>query len=257
MENIIELKKVSKSYFETNLLKAISFSIIKGRIAGLIGETGSGKSTIAKIIVGLEESDGGEVLFKNIPLSKLKNRGFNDCASIQYIFQDPYSAVNPGYKVEAVLMEAIRLCKRNGRTDIMTAEQALEAVGLQDYEFWKNKKVETLSGGQKQRLCIARAIIPRPELIIADESTAMLDSDACREILYILKQLSKDMGLSLMIITHQLEVASFVCDDILVLHNGIIIEADTAEQVINSPKSLYTLELVESMKFFNIKEGEL
>ncbi|WP_350344610.1 dipeptide/oligopeptide/nickel ABC transporter ATP-binding protein [Proteinivorax tanatarense] len=251
MNDLVEVRSVNKAFgkLERNVLDNVSLSIKENTILGFLGETGSGKTTLAKIIVGLENPDSGTVYLKGSKLLGLKKRSFSQCSEIQYIFQDPYSAMESYFTVEDILLEPFIICKKNKHISL-SPKQALKMVGINDYAIWKNKKISTLSGGQRQKICIARALIPNPKLIIADESTSMLDKESTNEILKIFKELKKNNKLSLLLISHQLNVVMEICDEICVLKNGEIIEHDKKDDVINRPKNRYTKKILDSMNFF-------
>lgn len=182
------------------VLKNVNFKLRSGGIVALIGDSGGGKTTFCRVLTGLEKASAGKILFKGKELGPLRGRSFANCASIQYIFQDPYAALGAESTVCSVLREPVSLCRKR-RRDYMPAEEALEWAGLPAATFL-SRKIKTLSGGQRQRVGIARALIPRPDLIIADECTSMLDGQSAAEIGRIFKQLNQKLGLSFIIVTH-------------------------------------------------------
>lgn len=250
MSVLMNIDSVNKSYrkgkMQNHILKNVNMKIEKGKIITLLGESGGGKTTLAKLIIGLEELDTGEIFFKDRNLHKLKKRTFNDCVSIQYIFQDPYAALEEKTNVLKTLEEPVKLCKRN-RKDYMKPEDALKMVGIQDKDFIY-KKINTLSGGQRQKVCIARALITKPDFIIADECTAMLDEKSSKEIIRIFKRLNEDLNLTFLIITHNSYIIHNLSTEIYVMNKGKIIEFGNKYRILNSPKHQYTKKYIESMK---------
>ncbi|SCY89018.1 ABC transporter ATP-binding protein [Alkaliphilus peptidifermentans] len=249
---LLEVKRLHKRYKKSKeeIIKDLNLKIEEGKAIGLLGETGCGKTTLAKLIVGLEAPDYGDVLLNNQSLPVFSKRSFNCCAAIQYIFQDPYSSLDVDCSIEEVLMEPVKLCRKNGRENIINPQAAMELIGIKNYEEWRKKKIVTLSGGQRQKIAIARAIIPKPKLIIADECTSMLDSTSAKEILEIFKLLKYQFNMSFLVITHQLLIIEGICDDIYVLKDGCVIEEGKAEDILTKAKSSYVKELIESMKLF-------
>ncbi|SDL01589.1 ABC transporter ATP-binding protein [Natronincola ferrireducens] len=259
MKELLKVADISKSFYirqEKQILKNVNMSLFEGIATGLLGETGSGKTTLARLIVGLETPNRGEILFKNKKMPNLRRRKFSDCVDIQYIFQDPYSALESEATVEEVLIEPLKLCKKYNFSSVLTPDKALEVVGIKNYSQWYHRRVHTLSGGQRQKICIARAIIPRPRLLIADESTSMLDDESSDEILEIIGKIKKQFNMALLIITHQLKIIERICDRIYILHNGEIIEQGKAETVLNFPEEVYTKQLLECMNLFRGVKNE-
>jgi ABC-type glutathione transport system ATPase component len=249
---LLSVVNVGKSYRtfkgQTRILRGVSFDLPKGSMAGLLGESGSGKTTIARIITGQEKPDRGSVYLDGNLLLPLGKRPFSHAADIQYVFQDPYAALEPGYTVEQTLKEPLWLCRRRRRQNTINPQEALDKVGL-TYAKWAFKKIGELSGGQRQRVAIARALIPRPRLLIADESTSMLDVETANSILDVLQAVNAETGLSVLFITHQFSVIHKTCDLVFVLYKGFIVERGETSAVMNFPSSEYTRQLFESMKF--------
>ena len=254
LQKLIEVRNITKSFGKTKpkqVLDDVSIDIKKRKILGLLGETGSGKTTLAKHIIGLYSPDSGEIFLENKKVKDLKKRKFEDCAKIQYIFQDPYSAMDEYLLVEDILLEPFNICKKYKHKNFLTPKKAMSTIGIDDYDNWRYKKIATLSGGQRQKVCIARALVPCPKLLIADESTSMLDKASTKEILEILKQLKNKNKISILLISHQINVIKKICDDIAILNNAKIIETGKTNEIINNPKKDYTKELIECMDLFS------
>ncbi len=226
-------------------LGPVSLSVHKGCSIAIIGESGSGKTTLGLILAGLIKQTSGEVFFKGTPLGiAVKKRGFRK--SVQIVFQNPFDAVDPLYTIKEYLEEALplsfkRLPKKERREKILSA---LDAVGLSGQN--PDKFPAELSGGQLQRVCIARSLLPGPEVLIMDEPTSALDKRAEGRIIGLIKKLQMDMRFSLVFITHDLNLAREIADGIVLLRNGTIVEAADTGEFFNGPKSEYGKRLLLS-----------
>jgi peptide/nickel transport system ATP-binding protein len=218
-------------------LGEVSFSIHEGESIGLIGESGSGKSTISKLMVQLERPSGGNIMydFRNKkPLS----------SNVQMIFQDPFAALNPAVRTGSMLKEVLRHHQPGipaEQLDIHVDELLLK-VGLSAAD--KAKYPSGFSGGQRQRLCIARALAAKPALLICDESTSALDLSVQAQILNLLKHLQITENLSILMITHSMAVAAWFCNYLIVLKNGHIVEQGQASELVSHPKDDYTKAMI-------------
>ncbi|MDI1233622.1 MAG: ABC transporter ATP-binding protein [bacterium] len=236
---ILNVAHLDKTYNQTyKALEDISFSIKEGESIGLIGESGSGKSTISKILVNLEKASGGHFEFN------FKNGG-NLPSNVQMVFQDPFAALNPSLKIKTMLEDVFKLHqpdvkKANLKNEM---EQLLMKVGLQGSDL--EKYPSNFSGGQRQRLCIARALAAKPTLLICDEATSALDLSVQAQILNLLKDLQNSEQLTILMITHSMAVAAWFCNRIIVLKNGSIVEQGDAEQLFANPENAYTKLLFE------------
>jgi len=230
MNTILKLSNIKKTfktgYGNKEVLKGVDFSLNRGEAVALLGESGGGKTTLAKIIVGLEEPTEGEVIFKGHKLKGIRKRSFKQAASIQYIFQDPYGSLEEEARVNETLYEPIKYCKRNNE-DYFSIEEALSFIKMEG-KVYGNRKIKTLSGGQRQRIAIARALIPKPEIIIADEATSMIDEDQTIEILEILKEIKEELKISIIFITHNIKLFTVLCDDFYILDKGQIMDKEEA-----------------------------
>lgn len=213
------------------VLNNVCFGIKNGEIVGLLGESGSGKSTIAKAILGM------------VPYTGKITHG---SAKPQMVFQDPYSSLNPSKKVGWLLKEALYLDgERDKEVLDKAASDMINMVGLSD-EFLIRYPNE-LSGGQRQRVCIGLSLMQNPKLLIADEPVSALDVTIQAQILKLLDELQEKMGLSILFISHDLRVVYNVCDRVLVLKNGVIVEEGDPKEVYSSPKHEYTKQLLDSL----------
>jgi peptide/nickel transport system ATP-binding protein len=218
-------------------------------ITALVGESGSGKTTIARLLLGITEPSEGEVLYKGADLRKLSSadrRVFR--RDIQVIFQDPFEAYNPFYKVDHVLETPVlnfglAASRAEARRLI---EETLRAIGLRPEETL-GRYPHQLSGGQRQRIMVARALLIRPRVIIADEPVSMVDASLRATILGSLRQLHDEFGISVIYITHDLTTAYQISQNVIVLYRGLIAEAGEAERVVREPKHPYTQLLIGSI----------
>ena len=241
MKEILSVKNLNKSFESGFKLKNINFDIKEGEVVSLIGESGSGKTSISKIIVGLLKADG-QILFKgmNILENPKKING-----KIQMIFQSPYSSLNPKYKIKDIILEGViyqKILKKEENIDEYLID-ILNEVGL-DKEVL-NKYPHELSGGQRQRVGIARAVAVKPDLIIADEILTALDALTQIQILELFQKLKKNKKISYLFISHDINVVKKISDRLLIIKDGEIIESGEAKKIFLNPSSEYTKKLIE------------
>ena len=213
----------------SQVLGGVSFAITHGEILGLVGESGCGKSTLAKAIAGIAQDMEGEVLFEG--------------GRPQMVFQDPYSSLNPAKTIGWIIEEPLRVAggiEPLERRRLVT--ETLGRVGL-GAEYAKRKPRE-LSGGQRQRVSIAASLIRRPQLIIADEPVSALDVTIQAQILDLLLELKREFELSYLFISHDMNVVYQICDRVLVMRGGRIVEEGPVEQIFNDPRHEYTKRLL-------------
>src|SRR5215469_1555426 len=221
----------------------------KPSIIAVVGESGSGKTTLARLLLGLAQPSGGEIRYRGIDLRKLGHEGRRAFRhDVQAVFQDPYGVYNPFYRVDHVLatpLRCFRLAASRAEARQLMGE-ALRAVGLQPEEIL-GRFPHQLSGGQRQRIMVARALLLRPKLIVADEPVSMVDASLRATILGSLRALADEYGISVLYITHDLATAYQVSDSILVLYRAHLIEAGAAERVIAAPQHPYTQLLISAI----------
>lgn len=242
--------KSSKLFGKARYLKAVndvSFSINKGETLGLIGESGCGKSTVGKTIMGLNNITSGTVKFKGRDISKLSNKDMKPLREeIQMIFQDPYSSLDPkktiGYQVKEPL-DIFNIGTDKERQE--KAKEILETVGLSYY--YMNRFPHEFSGGQRQRINIARALTLDPELLICDEPTSALDVSIQAQVLNLLKELQRKLGLTYLFISHDLSVVKYLSDNIAIMYLGKIVEIGDVEEIYKSPLHPYTKALFSAI----------
>lgn len=258
MSTLLELRNVTKIFggglfqgSETVALRDFSFAIDSEQptITAVVGESGSGKTTMAQIMLGLETPTSGEVLYKGQVIrggSRREKRAFR--RDMQAILQDPFGVYNSFYKVDHVLTTPIaKFGLAKSRKEAQTLiEQALLAVGLRP-EDTLGRYPHQLSGGQRQRTMVARTLLLRPKVIVADEPVSMIDASLRVTVLDNLLKLKREFGISLVYITHDLATAYQISDHIIVLYRGDVVEAGDPEQVVKHPEHPYTKLLIGSI----------
>ena len=233
------------------IIDGLSFQLDAGQCLGIVGESGSGKSSVALAVMGLLNAQalqvGGRVLLDgtdliNLPPAQMRSRQGHDIAMI---FQDPASSLNPVQRIGAQIIESLRAHRRIGRAQAARlAIDVLGRVGMPDPAGMMARYPHQLSGGQRQRVMIAMAIILKPRLLVADEPTTALDLTIQAQILALLKDLVRDTGMALLLITHDLGVVAEMADQVIVLYAGRAVETGPAAQVLNQPRHPYTVGLM-------------
>jgi peptide/nickel transport system ATP-binding protein len=242
--SLLALDKVDFAYDAARpVLHGVSLSVAPRESLGIVGESGSGKSTILKLLLGLERPVLGEVRFRDRPLA-LKDRalmrGFR--REVQAVFQDPYGSLDPRQNVFAIIAEPLRSLGIAGDHRAMAAA-ALVSVGLEPDML--TRYPHEFSGGQRQRIAIARAIVPGPSLLIADEAVSALDLSTRVHIVDLLKKLATDMAL--VFVSHDIGVVGALCDRIAIVERGRIVEQGPTRQVLATPQHPYTQALLASV----------
>lgn len=226
----------------------IDFTVHSGEIVGMVGESGSGKSTAARAAIRLIEPTAGEITFQSQNLLAFNKKQMEEVRrEIQMVFQDPYASLNPRQSVGESIGEALfyhGLVKNKSEQRDQTAV-VMERIGLSADVM--DRYPHQFSGGQQQRICIGRAIALNPRLIICDEAVSALDVSVQAQILNLLAELQETMGLSYLFISHDLSVVRHICDYIVVLHRGKVVESGTVDEVFNSPKDPYTKALLSAI----------
>jgi peptide/nickel transport system ATP-binding protein len=247
MDNLLEVKQLTKVFSLGSMLSRVritavdnvSFYVKPAEIFTLAGESGCGKSTTAKMILGFEEPTSGEITHKGKRDGKTKHVWRTE--GIQAIFQDPFSTFNPLRVVDRYFFETVQNYKlaKTKSAAIELIDQKLRLIGL-SYEEFAGKYPSEFSGGQLQRISIARALLTDPKLLIADEPVSMVDASLRMSIVNLFKELTDEFGVSVLYITHDLATAYYMCDRIAIMFRGNIVEIGPVEQVLMDPKHPYT-----------------
>lgn len=253
-EAVLQLRAVSKSFFRRTLtgdsrpvhaVEDVSLTLARGEILSLVGESGAGKSTMGRIVLGLERPDRGEVLFDGIDLAGLSVRQRRRMRRrMHMILQDPYESLHPGMRLARIVAEPLAIA-RVARSEIpLKVTSALDEVGLVPATGFLRRYPSELSGGQRQRVAIARALVGRPELVVADEPTSMLDASLRAGVLELILSMRDRLGTAFIFITHDLAVARYVSDRIAVMHEGRLVEIGETDVLIADPQDDYTRTLL-------------
>lgn len=251
MEEILVCENLAMTFddgeYIVHALKNVSFSLRKNEVLGIIGESGSGKSTIAKLITGLYQPTGGNIFLGGRSIVRLKRQAQKEVyTKVQMVFQDAVGSFNPRRKIgESISDTLCRLCGEKKHTAGKEAARLLEDVGLpRDYA---EKYPHELSGGECQRAAIARAMSVHPEILICDEATSALDVSAQAKIVELLMHLRRIRNVSILFITHDLPLVSNISDRILIMNEGELVEEGSTEEVITRPKTVYTRRLLDAV----------
>jgi peptide/nickel transport system ATP-binding protein len=227
-------------------LAGVSFSVRAGRSFGIVGESGSGKSTLARIALALDRPDSGTVRLEGQSLFDLPRRELRGLrAHMQMIFQDPYGSLDPRQRVEKIVAEPLAALGGAARAERRArVASSLEAVGLKASDA--SKYPHQFSGGQRQRIAIARALITRPKLVVADEPVSALDVSVQAQALNLMSDLRREAGVTYLLISHDLAVVAHICETTAVMFRGRVVEIGPTEALFGRPAHPYTRELVDA-----------
>ena len=269
MEEIVKVEDLAVSFFtyagEVQAVRGISFDVKKGKTTALVGESGCGKSVTSKSLLGLIEKPGvvkdGKILFNGENILEFSPKQWNafrgkECSMI---FQDALVSLNPTMKVGKQIIENLANHNTNKLSKAemkVKAIEMLELVGIPDAVQCLEKYPHELSGGMRQRVMIATAMITRPALLIADEPTTALDVTIQTQILELMKDLQKKLGMAIIMITHDLGVVADMCDEIVVMYAGKIVEQGTAEEIFYNPRHPYTWALMNAVPRLDLDKKE-
>ena len=236
MKDLIDVHDLHVRYGRFEAVRGVSFSLGEGEILGIVGESGSGKSTIARTLMGLERKSAGKVTVR--------------AESVQMIFQDAVGSLNPRMTVRQTLEEVLfvdgrRMRRGGGAEGVMSAEELVDLVGLSGAVLGQYPR--EMSGGQCQRVSIARALACRPQVLVADEPVSALDVSVQARVLNLLRDLRHALGLSILLVAHDLAVVKNVCDRICVMEKGVFVDVGDPETVFTAPTSDYTRRLLEAV----------
>ncbi|MBJ6986884.1 MULTISPECIES: ATP-binding cassette domain-containing protein [unclassified Devosia] len=252
--SLVSIDNVSFAYTsERQILAGVSTEIAPGATVGLVGESGSGKTTLLRLLLGLTKPQGGTIRFDGQVLDP-SNRAFmrDYRRQAQVVFQDPYSSLDPRQKVFSIIAEPLKSLRIAGDHKAMVMA-ALEAVGLEADSA--NRYPHQFSGGQRQRTAIARAIVAKPKLLLADEAVSALDLTTKVRVVELLRTLSRDMAL--LFVSHDIAVVAALCEHIIILEKGVIVEQGKTAEVLANPQHAYTQRLLASVPRLSFKDEEL
>lgn len=228
-------------------LNGVSFSVKAGRSLGIVGESGSGKSTIARIVMALDKPTSGSVQMLGRDLHKISTAELRTARrDFQMVFQDPYGSLDPRQTVARIVAEPLEALAGSSRAEQRErASESLSAVGLRTTDL--DKYPHEFSGGQRQRIAIARALITRPKLIVADEPVSALDVSVQAQVLNLMQDLQQQFGISYLLISHDLAVVNHLCDDVAVVLKGKIVEQGPPERLFRDAQHPYTRSLLDAV----------
>lgn len=245
MTNLLELQGVSRTFSHVKALKDVNISISSHQSTGIVGESGAGKSTILNILLGLDQPSQGRVLWEDKPLNPRDRTLMREYRHrVQAVFQDPRSSLDPRMRVGNIIAEPLRSLKIPGDRNLRVRE-VLESVGLEADAA--NRFPSQFSGGQRQRIAIARALAPKPQVLIADEPVSALDVSVKAQLMDLFHQLKKTLGLTLIMVSHDIAIVSQLCEQTIVLKDGEVVEAGATTSVLHSPKEPYTRQLLAAI----------
>ncbi|ELX12924.1 glutathione import ATP-binding protein GsiA [Janthinobacterium sp. HH01] len=256
-EPLLVVNNLSKSFYqregwfgkrEFQAVKDVSFTLARGKTLGVVGESGSGKTTVGLTLLRLHQASGGSALFDGRDLLAMSAREFQAYKRrIQIIFQNPYASLNPRFTVGQILLEPMRIHRIGAgeRERVALAHQLLEKVGLPASAF--QRYPHEFSGGQRQRIAIARCLTMRPEILVCDESVSALDVSVQAQVLNLLQDLQDEFGLSYIFISHDLSVVKYIADQVMVMHQGAVVEMADSDQLYRDPRHPYTRALLAAI----------
>ena len=246
---LLELSGVTRTFGTgakaTHALSGVDLRITKGKSLGIVGESGAGKSTILKLLMGLDAPTMGAVRFRGELLGwsgRAQMREFR--SEVQIVFQDPRSSLNPRMTVAQIITEPLRSLKIEGDHAARVAE-VLDWVGLASTD--QKKYPAQFSGGQRQRIAIARALAPSPQVLVADEPVSALDVSVRGQIMDLLAKLKQELGMTLVMVSHDMAIVGQLCEEVLVLKQGKVTEAGPTLKVFSDPQSAYTRQLLNAV----------
>jgi len=250
---LLELREVGRRYTlprerllqpapQVEALRGVSLRLQAGRHLGIVGESGSGKSTLARLAMALERPSAGQVLFEGRDLNALAPAALRAARrDFQMVFQDPYGSLDPRQRVGRIVAEPLPPGVADAPARVA---QVLEAVGLRAADALKYP--HEFSGGQRQRIAIARALVTRPKLIVADEPVSALDVSVQAQVLNLMRSLQREFGLTYLLISHDLAVVDHLCEEVLVMQAGQVVERGRTDEVLASPRHPYTRTLLSA-----------
>ena len=253
-EPVLEVRRLTKLFETGGLFKRgrtvkaahnVEFDIRRGRTLGIVGESGSGKSTVARCVMRLLDPTDGEIRVAGSDIATLDRRALRPHRKkIQMVFQDPFRSLNPRWTIGESLIEGVLNFGRSREEALREAGELVQLVGLPPDVL--ERYPHQFSGGQRQRIAIARAVAMRPDILVADEAVSALDVSVQAQVLKLIDELQAKLGIAVLFITHDLRVAAQICDEVIVMRHGAVVEHDTAQNVLARPVHDYTRALIEA-----------
>ena len=254
---VLDVRNLGKSFYsreglfgrkEFQAVKDVSFKLARGKTLGVVGESGSGKTTVGLTLLRLHQATAGQALFEGKDILAMPAAEFMAYKRrIQIIFQNPYASLNPRFTVGQILLEPMRIhqigADDNERTDM--AFTLLQKVGLPAAAF--HRYPHEFSGGQRQRIAIARCLTMKPEVLVCDESVSALDVSVQAQVLNLLQDLQEEFGMSYIFISHDLSVVKYIADQVMVMHNGRVVELANSDDLYRDPQDAYTRTLLSAI----------
>lgn len=258
-EKLLEINNLNVEYTTSHLGKKkitravdnFSISVNKGEILAIAGESGCGKSSLSKAIIRLVDNVSGEILYEGQNILQLNRKKLKEYRSkVQMIFQNPYASLNPKMKIGEILAEPLIVNRKLSKQEIVRiVNEKIEQVGLGEYHL--SLYPHEFSGGQRQRIAIARALILNPDFIIADEPVSALDASIQAQIINLIKELKQKYQITIMFISHDLNVIRYIADRVGVMYLGELVEIGTKDEIFNNPQHPYTKLLLNSIPNIN------
>ncbi|MBK4216987.1 ABC transporter ATP-binding protein [Paracoccus caeni] len=253
-EVVLSVERLNKIYGGGGILrklpqahaaKDVTFTLTRGRTLGIVGESGSGKSTVARCIMRLIDPSSGRIMLDGSDIASLSRGALRPHRKkLQVVFQDPMRSLNPRWTIAQSLIEGPLNYGTSRRDALAEAKRLMGVVGLPEDSL--NRYPHQFSGGQRQRIAIARAVMMRPDVLVADEAVSALDVSVQAQVLALLDQLQQEFGIAIVFITHDLRVAAQICDDVIVMQRGEVVEHGPAGEVLGAPAHAYTRALIDA-----------
>ncbi len=251
IKDLEKIYTISRGFFKDpqviNAVNKINFEVNHGETYSIVGESGCGKSTTAKMLLNIEEPTAGKIIFKGKDISTFNAQEWKEYRKkVQIIFQDPYSSLNPRWTVGEIIAEPLLLNTDMSKKEIEDkVYEIMKRVGLQD--DWYDRYPHQFSGGQRQRIGISRALVLNPEVIVCDEPVSALDVSIQAQVLNLLLDLQDEFDLTYVFISHDLSVVEHISDRIMVMYFGDVVELSTVEELFSNPKADYTRKLLSAI----------